>query len=237
MAAIGLIRGQTALGVFYRRLAVPASASSQAITATSAQARHPRLSHPPRHPHLFTTQVPPSTTPANGPTSCAACVHTPIRSGSHWSTARPARCLGQQFLRRGRAGNRRWGAWLSAYLLRLPVSFGLRLGLELRVVVPKKRANVVGGVEKSCPLLFVESHRILPRSALCGDRTKTPPAQLILVDLPLFISPPLPNTESSGILIWAARIRTHIPSKAVLDNHGFAAFSSARCPARMFGMA
>ena len=79
------------------------SASGSPRPSPPPRARSPSSSTAPsKAPSPIRTPAPPPTTPANGTASCAASAHRPRRSGSHCSTARPARYLKGQFLRSGR---------------------------------------------------------------------------------------------------------------------------------------
>ena len=120
MAALSVVRGQTALGAFYRRLAVRVG-KPKAITATARKIAI--LVYRTLNGTLtYRTPALTPTTPASGPASCAASGHTPIRLGSHSSTARPGSYLGEQFLRRGRGWCRVARAWAtgSARARRVP---------------------------------------------------------------------------------------------------------------------
>ena len=101
VAAMSLIRSQTALGAFYRRLAVRIG---QGAHRDRPQARHLGLSHPDRPARLSRPRSPYL---QRAPTRTRLAPTPPTPSALPSSTARPGRYWGQQFLRSGRRGNRR----------------------------------------------------------------------------------------------------------------------------------
>ena len=103
---MSLVRSQTALGAFYRRLAVRVG-QPKAITATARKLAI--LAYRTLNGTLVYRDPGAHTYNAHG--SCADFANAPTRRALRSSTGRPGRYWGQQFLRSARDGCRR--VWIS----------------------------------------------------------------------------------------------------------------------------